>query len=248
MKPGQDILTYRAHKPPESPTKRLILKTVMSVYDPIGFLAGWHLRGRLVLQQLWDYKLDWDDGITSDINAEWQSWTQELRRICDVQLARHVFQGHLIREVDLHGFCDASERGFAAVLFFRWDVDGEVHVSFVGARAKLAPTKNLSIPRLKLQAAVLLTRMISCVKKEAPVAVKSTLCWSDSKNVLAWVQFSRRRYHVFVSNRIAEIHDGTRPEDWRYVPTALNPADAASRGQSLHDLRPEGNCQLGARL
>ena len=77
-------------------------------------------------------------------------------------------------------FCDASERGFAAVLYYRWRAeDGEINVSFVRAKTRVAPTKKLAIPRLDLQAAVLGTPMIATLRRKARVEVESTTCWSD---------------------------------------------------------------------
>ena len=240
-KPSLDMLTYRVHVPPERATKRTVMSTVMSVFDPIGYLTGWLLHGKILLQKIWRRELAWDDNIPEDLIAEWQKWTDELRRIHELQLPRHLFNNQRVTAVELHVFCDASEKGFSAVLFYRWKTeDGGIEVSFVGAKARVAPTKKLTIPRLELQAAVLGTRMIAALRKEARVEIESTTCWSDSKNVLAWIKSSVRRYHVFVANRVAEIRDVTRPEDWRYVPTELNAADAASRGQDLTDLRPAG--------
>ena len=245
-KPNRDMLTYRMHEPPEAATKRTVMSTVMSVFDPIGFLTGWLLKGKLLLQQLWKRDLTWDDRLPEDLDEIWQRWTDDLRRIHELRLPRHLFNNRRVTAVDLHMFCDASERGFSAVLYYRWKTeDGEVHVSFVGAKSRVAPTKRLTIPRLELQAAVLGTRMIAALKRESRVKIESTTCWSDSKNVLAWIKSSARRYHVFVANRVAEIRDVTRPEDWRHVPTELNVADAASRGQTLEDLRPAGTWVCG---
>ncbi|XP_043203370.1 uncharacterized protein LOC122371261 [Amphibalanus amphitrite] len=238
-KSSLDKLTYREHVPPEIVTKRTVMSTGMSVFDPIGYLSGWLLRGKLLLQQLWQQGISWDEGVPEELTAEWQKWTEELRRIHDLRLPRHLFNNMCVSTVELHMFCDASEKGFAAVLYYRWRAeDGEINVSFVGAKTRVAPAKKLTIPRLELQAAVLGTRMIATLRREARVEIESTTCWSDSKNVLAWIQSSARRYHVFVANRVAEDRDVTRPEDWRYVPTELNAADGASRGQDLADLKP----------
>ena len=108
------------------------------------------------------------------------------------------------------------------------------------AKSRVAPTKRLTIPTLELQAAVLGTRMTADLMKEASIKINSATFCTDSKNILAWIKSSVRRFHVFVANRVAEIHDVTRSEDWRYMPTNLNVADAASRGQTVADLLPDG--------
>ena len=173
-KPSLDMLTYRVHVPPETATKRTVMSTVMSVFDPIGYLTGWLLHGKILLQKIWRRDLVWDDNIPEDLNAEWQKWTDELRRIHELQLPRHLFNNQRVTAVELHVFCDASEKGFSAVLFYRWKTeDGGIEVSFVGAKARVAPTKKLTIPRLELQAAVLGTRMIAALRKRRRVSKSS---------------------------------------------------------------------------
>lgn len=71
-KPVPDTLTYRVHLPPEVATKRSVMSAVMSVFDPIGYLAGWLLRGKLFLQQLWKLELTWDEEIPENVQIDWQ--------------------------------------------------------------------------------------------------------------------------------------------------------------------------------
>ena len=236
-----DTLTYEPIAPPEQLTKRTLLSTMMSVYDPIGFLTGFLLRAKKLLQVLWKSSVKWDQELPSEVQQKVKMWMDELTQTRDLHIPRHIFRQEAgISSVDLHAFCDASEMGFCAVLYYRWiDWTGCIQVSFISAHSRVAPVKKMSIPRLELQAAVLASRMIAFIRKETRTGIKSTTCWSDSKNVLAWLRSTNRRYSVFVANRIAEIHDVTGPADWRYVPTAMNAADSGSRGHKIEDLCPD---------
>ena len=236
-----DTLTYEPVTPPERLTKRTFLSTLMSVYDPVGFLTGFLLRAKELLQMLWRSKASWDETLPSEIQKKANAWMTELKMTKDLHIPRHMFRHEAgISTADLHAFCDASEKGFCAVLYYRWiDSSGCIQVSFVTAHSRVAPVKRLSIPRLELQAAVLACRMVIAVQKEARIHISSTTCWSDSKNVLAWLHSTSRRYSIFVANRVAEIHDATRPADWRYVPTTMNAADSGSRGHQIEDLCPD---------
>ena len=69
--------------------------------------------------------------------------------------------------------------------------------------------------------------------------VDAVVFWSDSKVVLQYIANESRRFHVFVANRVAEIHDLTKKEQWRHVPGTLNPADDCSRGLSASELTPD---------
>lgn len=116
--------------------------------------------------------------------------------------------------IQLHVFADASEMGFGAVCYARYSLpDGTIKVSFVMARNRVTPLKQLSILRLELQAAVLAVRLYCVVKQELTVIIKDTIFWSDSKTVLQYIANESRRFHTFVANRVSEINDtaGTFP-------------------------------------
>ena len=56
--------------------------------------------------------------------------------------------------------------------------------------------------------------------------------FTDSKVVLGYICNSVRRVYVYVANRVERIRKVSRPEQWNYVPTGLNPADIATRSVS----------------
>ena len=60
--------------------------------------------------------------------------------------------------------------------------------------------------------------------------------WVDSVIVGFWVQGQSRNFKPFVSHRVGEIHDESSPDQWRYVPTKLNPTDQGTRGASVQEL------------
>jgi len=105
--------------------------------------------------------------------------------------------------IQLHVFADASEMGFGAVCYAIYSrPDGTTKVSFVMARNRVAPLRQLSIPRLELQAAVLAVRLYCVVKQEFTVNIKDAIFWSDSKTALQYIANESRRFHTFVTNRV----------------------------------------------
>ena len=141
---------------------------------------------------------------------------------------------------ELHVFADASEYGFGAVAYVRVVYDGVVSCALLLAKSRNAPIKPLFIPRLELQAAVLAARLSILVVNGIRHTFSARYFWSDSTTVLRYIKNTSRRFHTFVANRVAEIHDLTDSDDWYYVPTHLNPADDCSRGLSAADLvRPD---------
>ena len=53
--------------------------------------------------------------------------------------------------------------------------------------------------------------------------------------ILGYIQNNTKRIKIFVANRIHQIHESCRVEQWRYVPSKPNPADHASHGLGVAD-------------
>lgn len=111
-----------------------------------------------------------------------------------------------------------------------------VHCSLIIGKARVAPTKVVTIPRLELTAAVVSAAVSSMLKEELELKVDQEYFWTDSKVVLGYIANEARRFHVFVANRVQRIRDTTDVAQWDYVDTDQNPADHASRGLKVADL------------
>ncbi|CAK1578182.1 unnamed protein product [Parnassius mnemosyne] len=135
--------------------------------------------------------------------------------------------------VELHGFSDASNIAYAAVVYIRIvDAKGKVYSSLVTAKTKLAPIKQISIPRLELCGAVLVTKLLIEVAKTLNIAQLNLHAWTDSIVVLAWLSDHSSRWKTFVANRTSEILNLLESNQFSHVKSEDNPADCASRGIS----------------
>ncbi|XP_045215312.2 uncharacterized protein LOC123565509 [Mercenaria mercenaria] len=136
-------------------------------------------------------------------------------------------------EKNLHIFCDASVKAYGACAYL---VSGS-HSTLVMAKNRVAPIKQLTIPKLELCAAVLGARL--CHHIITSIECQRVYLWSDSQIALQWISTSKKQ-PIFVSNRVQEIHELTKTYEWRYCSTDTNPADILSRGLSydkFHDNR-----------
>ncbi|XP_037302652.1 uncharacterized protein LOC119193060 [Manduca sexta] len=214
----------------EAPTKREALKIVMSLFDPLGLVSPITVRAKQLLQEVWRRGTDWDDPIDDELSADWVNWLTHLKQLSGVTVPRCYPGYSRARKLQLHVFTDASESAYATALYWRAeDDDGRVTVTLLAAKAKVAPLKLTSIPRLELQAAVLGARMAASVTQEHSRQPESTTYWTDSKTTLCWIRTGARSYKPYVAHRIAAIEEHTQANQWRWVPTRYNVADDATR-------------------
>mgnify|MGYP000353277823 CR=1 FL=1 len=220
-------------------TRRGLLSVVCSLYDPLGFVAPVVLPAKVILQDLCRKRLEWDDPIPDDERNRWLSWLEDLQRLEQLSVDRCLKPPSFgkVVSVQLHHFSDASQQGYGAVSYLRFlDDKDAIHCSFVMGKARTAPLKTVTIPRLELSAAVVASRLDKILRKEIDIPVDESVFWTDSTCVISYIQNNDKRFHTFVANRIAIIQDATSPFQWRYVNSEGNPADDTSRGLTVDSI------------
>ena len=199
-------------------TRRGILSTVGTVYDPLGFLAPLLLVGKRLLQELCKGKVDWDDPIPENVRECWLRWREELHLLENLAVPR-CFQPEdfgTVTSTQLHHFSDASTNGYGQCSYIRLENDkGKIHCSLVLGKASVASVKMVTIPRLELTAAVVLVRVSEMLRQELQYEGVQEIFWTDSKVVLGYIKNDSKRFHVFVANRVQQIRDQTSPSQWR---------------------------------
>ncbi|XP_062698812.1 uncharacterized protein LOC109398619 [Aedes albopictus] len=186
------------------PTKRQILSTLMMIFDPLGLLANFLMFLKILLQEIWRSGVNWDEQIKPEQCEKWNTWLRVLPQVEEVSVSRCYRVQTGVGEnnvIQLHVFVDASEKGFAAVAFLRFEEDGIVECALIGAKTRVAPLRFVSIPRLELQAAVIGARLANDVMETHKLKPSQRFFWSDSRDVLCWLNSDHRRYSQFVAVR-----------------------------------------------
>nr|XP_055025291.1 uncharacterized protein LOC129415362 [Misgurnus anguillicaudatus] len=236
-----DTLAYKPHQGEDGEiTMRTIYRTLAKQYDPLGFLIPYTTRAKIIVQMLWDKKRSWDDPcLPAHLLDAWRQWESELPALAKISQPR-CYSSCLQSTVkcrNLHIFCDASEKAYGSVAYLTTEDDqSNIQVSFLAARSRVAPKKQLSIARLELCAALTGAQLGSVLQKELTLEIHNCVFWTDSTTVLAWLQSDSCRYKVFVGVRITEIQELSDPKTWRYVNSSSNPADDITRGLTLDQL------------
>lgn len=213
-------------------TKRMLLSEISKVFDPLGWLSPVTTKLKLLFQSIWQLDLRWEDILPQNINQEWNQSKLDLQDINKTHIPRWL-NCQENDTIELHGFCDASTKAYACVIYCKTPES----VVIVAAKSRLVPVKkDVSLPRLELCAAELLTKLMKTVQSCLVECDVKTFAWSDSTAVLGWINGDPHRWKPFVANRVNQITKIIPPEQWDYVKSEDNPADCASRGISAAQL------------
>ncbi len=188
----------------EPSTRRGLLSVTSSVFDPRGFANPTTLQAKLIFQHETRLKKDWDAPLEEENQKAFASWLRNLIDLESLRIPRVFVPGGLHgMTIQVHIFCDAGEAAYGAVSYLRAvDPSGNIHVSFLLGKSRLAPLKFLSIPKLELTAAVEAVKMNNTVCYELSFDPTKSYFWTDSMTVLQYIKNKVRRFYTFVANRV----------------------------------------------
>ena len=222
------------------PTKRGILSTLASLFDPQGLVSPVGITAKILFQELCVAKLEWDDPLPEDQCSRWETWLKDLLMVRTISFPRCFIDKSLgeVVSYQLHGFADASKKAYCAMVYLVCKTKETTYTKLLCAKSRVAPLKELSIPRLELMSARILATLMDTVIKalEFEVKIDSVHYWLDSKTALYWI-FNNGEWKQFVQHRVNEILRLSEKDGWGHVPGVENPADLGSRGVTASHLK-----------
>jgi len=232
-----DTFTFKASLALTPPlTKRQILQESARIFDPLGLLSPCTVMIKIFYQKLWLTKGDWDTPIPQYLEKDWYKFQDSFNKINHITIPRCVTINTTC-DIELHGFADASSLSYAGAIYCRQSLNGHTKVTLLVSKMKVAPIKQISIPRLELCGAHLLAKLFRTVINAFQRYTLHIFAWTDSKVVLSWLSSHPRKWKTFVANRTSQIIEVIPSSLWNYVPSKDNPADIASRGIDPKDLQ-----------
>lgn len=218
-------------------TKRVILSEISKLFDPLGLLGPIIVVAKLILQDLWKSGAHWDESVPQATYTRWSTLKSQLLELNRLTVPRQIKFGSSQRDVQIHGFCDASQNAYGACVYIRSRLKPDEYRSeLLCSKSRIAPLKAVSLPRLELCAALLLARLVEKIQSAINTTDVQIYLWSDSTITLNWISSPSRKWSVFVANRVGEIQRLTKAQQWHHISTTLNPADLLSRGLNPREL------------
>jgi len=199
-------------------TKRKVLAITASIIDPPGLLSPAVIPYKIFLQKLWQDKLQCDELIPAHLQQEWNHLLQTIHKLSQLKINRKVICSNAVN-IQLHGFCDSSERAYGACLYMRsTDSNKKAFCELLCSTSKVAPLKQLTILRLELCAATLLSKLYKKTIDALNLTLHESYLWTDTSILLTWIQGPPNKWKIFVGNRVALIQEETASATWRHVP------------------------------
>ena len=228
-------------------TKRAVLKTVASVYDPLGIWSPAVVQLKSLFQEVCALNCEWDKPLNDEFLASWKKILSTLIKIDPILVPRYYMTPYNIKDVsriEIHGFCDASKKACAAAVYFRAVfTDKNVQVHLICSKTKIVPLKDakianmLTIPKLELLGCVILSELVKSVKDSLRKLcdIDEVFYWTDSMDCLNWIVNSSKIWPKFIQNRVLKIRNNSASNNWFHCPGKENPADIPSRGSDLRN-------------
>ena len=159
-----------------------------------------------MLQILWLTGSDWDAPIPDSLQLEWATLRDQLSGLHAITVPRW-FRSTDKSVTRLVGFCDASDKAYAAAVYFlSIAADHNRYATLIAAKSKAAPLKTVSLPRLELCGALLLAQLLSRIRLDLELDTVEVDCYSDSQVVLARLQKPPCSWVTYAANRTSQIH------------------------------------------
>ncbi|GFU58038.1 uncharacterized protein TNCV_4846811 [Trichonephila clavipes] len=148
--------------PRDSYTKRL--STIARLFDPLGLVGPVVSKAKMFMQKLWRLSIDWKDPLPNKVYSEWHQLLIRLESLNSINIERRIVIENP-SSIEIRGFSDASERCYGAAVYCKSkNNSGVTLVRLITSKSlslsRVSPIKCLTIPRLELCAAVLLSKLV----------------------------------------------------------------------------------------
>ena len=139
---GKDAFTFNLCLQSQPFTKRGVLSTINSIFDPLGFVTPAVITGRMLMREIFTTSESWDSPLPEDMRTKWDEWLNSLEDLKGLYFPR-MFMDKSLSKADflkIHVFCDASEKAICAVAYVHALYGSETHTGFMMGKSKLAPS------------------------------------------------------------------------------------------------------------
>ena len=236
---------------PDIITKRQAFSQISTVYDPLGFVSPFLLKGKLIMQNIVtskpnDKKLEWDDPLPNELRCKCYTFFLSLFDMENLTIPRCWKIKESCSDPSLVIFSDASTLAYGACAYIRWKIkDNMFGCKLIASKCRLSPMRPQTVPKLELNSALLGVRLRCSILDESTIEFKNFYHLTDSEIVHGQISKDDIKIGTYVANRIVEIRENTLANEWYWIPGELNIADIITRPDSFSDIGCSSTWQQG---
>ena len=222
-----------------SVTKRQILSSVASIYDPIGLCSPALMSGKRLFQEACRLNVSWDDELPDKLKNSWNKWVAVIKNLYDLTFPRSLvsLKGECTYELHTFTFVDGSETAYGSVTYLKAiNFKNFTKVTLLASKSRLCSLNNntlKTIPRIELASAKLGVELSLTLTRELDLPIENEVFNSDSVAVPRYIRSENARFKRYVDNKVCFIRNFTDCNNWHYVPSINNNADLLSRRTSV---------------
>ena len=134
------------------------------------------------------------------------------------------------------GFGDAGTEMLCTAIYLRLlDKDrNQIDYAFICAKSYTVPYRqSRTIPDLEVDVACKLSILMNKIEASHNIKFNERLHFTDNNAVKEWILNGARNPKIYVYNRLEKIKKYSKPEEWRWTPTHLQPADFGTKMSSM---------------
>ena len=131
----------------KSKQQRQLLSLAASLFDPLGIITPFSVRVRCILQSIVKQCNNWNNATPREFHHDLQQWVDEYERMPEISISRSLIPNPNAQH-GLHILCDASITAIAATIYIRSSSAEEITTQYVVSKARVAPIKTTTIPKL----------------------------------------------------------------------------------------------------
>ena len=256
-------------------SRRNCLAITMQIFDPMGIVSPLSIALKIASKDVTALNKPWDDRLPSELQELWQMLLHRLLSCPDIVIPRKVCPDVPEHRPELIGMYDGSQSAYSGVVYIRYRGASGWQVRVYVAKARVTPSKGMTVPRSELNSFLITTRLVLSICKAMTVKpTRVTFCGDSECTISSYESeqtalapyFSNRVYeceqnigkigkpipsHITVHHELteADITEHTQVDLMQHVAGVLNTADIATRGHANYgDVSPDSEWVNGPKF
>ncbi|KAG5666212.1 hypothetical protein PVAND_017612 [Polypedilum vanderplanki] len=238
-----ETLPKNIYKNLKHPTKRNVLQVMNALFDPLGLFGYATAKMKIVYKRVCETTQKWDDYIDSKLISAWEICLKYYNETNQIKIPRWNTP-KLYDKLELLIFCDASKEMICTIAYILATNENtqEFTLSILTSKSHTVNNRReYSIPELELEAANQAVKLSQYINKMHEYKFHDISYFSDSKITIDEIKMTKReKFTIYTENRIKFIKQHSTPNQWYWIPTEIQAADAGTKIEvKLVELRNE---------